>query len=518
LANFGSKQPEQRLLNYLDALGGNFYTLSHESFEIQESTGMNTTKIPQVISVGSGIIGQAALDNKMIHLKSLDDKNYHTYASSGEIIPRELLIVPLQFNGKILGIIELTTANTFDEERMEFIKTVKEIIGIGLHVTLSRQQLKELLETTQVQAEELEVQQEELRTTNAELEEQTQLLRENEQKLQTQQEELRVTNEELEERTHDLEAQRNEVIKNSQELERAKLAVEQKAREVEIASKYKSVFLANMSHELRTPLNSLLILSKDLSDNRDKNLTKSQVESANIINNSGHELLNLINDILDLSKIEAGKMVVNPEYITLEDLVGDITNMFKHVAQQKGLYFRTQISEKPDFSLFNDRQKIDQILKNLISNALKFTSAGGVTVNFRLSEEHNEVLCMDVVDTGIGIPKDKQDEIFEAFKQVDGSISRNFGGTGLGLSISRELAKLLNGRISLTSEPNQGSTFTVCIPLNYEEEATVEIDEKDTAVDLQIQPAPTITVDKKAKQLINQEEEIIYIQDDRQTI
>ncbi len=506
------------LLNYLDALGGNFYTLSHESFEIQESTGMNTAKIPQVISVGSGIIGQAALDNKMIHLKSLDDKNYHTYASSGEIIPKELLIVPLQFNGKILGIIELTTANTFNNERLEFIKTVKEIIGISLHVTLSRQQLKELLETTQVQAEELEVQQEELRTTNAELEEQTQLLRENEQKLQTQQEELRVTNEELEERTHDLEAQRNEVIKNSQELEKAKLVVEQKAREVEIASKYKSVFLANMSHELRTPLNSLLILSKDLSDNRDKNLTKSQVESANIINNSGHELLNLINDILDLSKIEAGKMVVNPEYITLEDLVGDITNMFNHVAQQKGLYFRTQISEKPDFSLFNDRQKIDQILKNLISNALKFTSDGGVTVNFRLSEEHNEVLCMDVVDTGIGIPKDKQDEIFEAFKQVDGSISRNFGGTGLGLSISRELAKLLNGRISLTSEPNQGSTFTVCIPLNYEEEATVEVDEKDTAASPEVPELVKANVKEKVKPLVKQEEEIIYVEDDRENI
>jgi len=507
------------LLNYLDALGGNFYTLSRESFEIQESAGMNTAKIPQVISVGSGIIGQAALNNKMIHLNNLDDKIYHTYASTGEIIPRELLIVPLQFNGKILGIIELTTANTFDAQRLEFIKTVKEIIGIGLHVTLSRQQLKELLETTQVQAEELEVQQEELRTTNAELEEQTQLLRENELKLQTQQEELRVTNEELEERTHDLEAQRNEVIKNSQELEKAKLVVEQKAREVEIASKYKSVFLANMSHELRTPLNSLLILSKDLSENRDKNLTKSQVESANIINNSGHELLNLINDILDLSKIEAGKMMVNPEYITLEDLVGDITNMFNHVAQKKGLYFHTRLSEKPDFSLFNDRQKIHQILKNLISNALKFTSSGGVTVNFRLSETQTDVLCMDVVDTGIGIPQDKQDEIFEAFKQVDGSISRNFGGTGLGLSISRELAKLLNGKISLTSEPNQGSTFTVCIPVNYEEETTAQTNTQETVVESHVQPLPAANiVEKKTKPLNNQEEEIIYIQDDRQSI
>jgi CheY-like chemotaxis protein/HAMP domain-containing protein len=506
------------LLDYLMALGGNFYTLSNESLQIQVSAGMNTVKIPQVISMGSGVIGQAALDNKTILLKDLHDKNYNTFTSSGEISPKELLIVPLQFNGKILGIIELTSVNTFSAQHLEFVKIIKDIISVGLHVTIARQQLKELLETTQAQAEELEVQQEELRTTNAELEEQTQLLRENELKLQAQQEELRVTNEELEERTHDLEMQRNEVIKNSAELEKAKIVVEQKAREVEIASKYKSVFLANMSHELRTPLNSLLILSKDLSENRENNLTKSQIESAIIINNSGYELLNLINDILDLSKIEAGKMIVNPEYISPDDLNGDITNMFKHVAQNKGLFFTTQLELDPKHSLYNDRQKIDQILKNLISNALKFTSNGGVSVIFRLSEENNDVLCIDVVDTGIGIPRDKQEEIFEAFKQVDGSISRNFGGTGLGLSISRELAKLLNGRISLTSEPSKGSTFTVCIPINFTESSTVEIPVQTPETVKVAHEIRSHTEDIQDLQANKNEDDVIFVDDDRHEI
>ncbi len=506
------------LLEYLDALSGSFYTISNESFELQNSAGMNSTIIPQSIGMGSGIIGQAALDNRTIHLKNLEDKNYITYSSAGEITPNELLIVPLQYNGKILGIIELTTINSFEIHLLEFVKTIKEIISIALHVTLSRQQLKELLETTQVQAEELEVQQEELRTTNAELEEQTHLLRENEMKLQAQQEELRVTNEELEERTHDLEMQRNEVIKNSNELEKAKLVVEQKAREVEIASKYKSVFLANMSHELRTPLNSLLILSKDLSDNREKNLTKNQIESAKIINNSGYELLNLINDILDLSKIEAGKMIVNPEYITLEDLLGDISNMFKHVAEKKGLFFNPQTNCDPLLSLYNDRQKINQILKNLISNALKFTSQGGVTVNFRLNAEDKQVLCMDVTDTGIGIPFDKREEIFEAFKQVDGSISRNFGGTGLGLSIAMELAKLLNGRISLTSELNTGSTFTICIPINYTETSSIQVPKNIQENPISAPKAPVIHESKSPKPEIKQEDEAIFIDDDRNNI
>ena len=506
------------LLDFFDALSGNFYTLENGRYDLQQSSAMDPTKIKKSITVDSGIIGQAARDNKIVHLKDLKDKYYSTYTSSGEITPKELLIIPLEYNNRVLGIIELTSIHSFSEVMLEFVNTVKEILAIGLHVTTSRHQLTELLITTQQQAEELEVQQEELRTSNAELEEQTQLLMQNEAKLQVQQEELKVTNEELEERTHDLETQRNEVVKNSKELEKAKLIVEQKAREVEIASKYKSVFLANMSHELRTPLNSLLILSEDLTKNKELNLTAKQIEAARIINNSGNELLNLINDILDLSKIEAGKMLVNPEYITLSDLDEDVSRMFSHVAEKKGLFLKTNLNTNKNITLLNDRQKINQILKNLISNALKFTPQGGVTVNFNFQDEYPDRLCIEVIDTGIGIPENKQIEIFEAFQQLDGSISRNYGGTGLGLSISRELAKLLNGKITLSSELNKGSVFTLCFPINFiEGEPVVPVENPITeATDISktIRHTPNVF----DIELDKQDEDIHFIDDDRKSI
>ncbi len=510
------------LINYFNGLSGSFYTISNDYLELQHSSGMDNDKIQKSISFNSGIIGKAASDNKIVHLKDIKDDNYITYTSSTKISPNELLIIPLSYNNQIQGLIEITSINEFNDQMLEFIKSVKEIISLGLHVTLSRQKLKELLETTQLQAEELEVQQEELRESNAELEEQTHLLRENEVKLQTQQEELRVTNEELEERTHDLEIQRNEVIKNSVKLEKAKTVVEQKAREVEIASKYKSEFLANMSHELRTPLNSLLILSKDLSDNKKKNLTGSQVESAEIINHSGQELLELINDILDLSKIESGKMIVNPEYLTLEEIEADILSMFTHVAEKKKLFLTTNISSITEYTLFTDHQKINQILKNLISNALKFTSEGGVTINLTIDENNKDTLCVDVIDTGIGIPENKQLEIFEAFQQVDGSISRNYGGTGLGLSISRELAKLLMGKITLSSEYGKGSTFTICIPVIHTETTDdTSTDNSEIIKNKEVRTIPKTATPKKVsieKVVEEQNDEIVFIADDRESL
>jgi len=507
------------LIKYFDGLSGNFYTTSNNYLELQHSSAMDNEKIQKSISFNSGVVGQAASDGEIVHLKNIKNKDYITYTSSIEILPTELLIIPLSYNNQIQGLIEITSINEFTDEILEFIKSVKDSISLGLHVTLSRQKLKVLLETTQQQAEELEVQQEELRESNAELEEQTHLLRENEVKLQAQQEELRVINEELEERTHDLEIQRNEVVKNSKELEKAKTVVEQKAREVEIASKYKSEFLANMSHELRTPLNSLLILSKDLSENKKKNLTDSQVESADIINHSGRELLELINDILDLSKIESGKMIVNPEYLTLEEIEGDILSMFTHVAKKKKLFLTTNISSISDYTLFTDQQKINQILKNLISNALKFTTEGGITINLTIDENNKDILCIDVTDTGIGIPENKQLEIFEAFQQVDGTISRKYGGTGLGLSISRELAKLLNGKITLSSVYGQGSVFTICIPIIYEETSDPSTTDKSEIIKNKVEKTiPKITAPEKVtldKVIADQNDEIIFIDDDR---
>ena len=304
------------------------------------------------------------------------------------------------------------------------------------------------------QAEELQIQQEELRQLNEELEQQTQNLKQ-------QQEELQMTNEELEEQTQSLE------IKNK-EVEASKNDIEQKTKQLEISSKYKSEFLANMSHELRTPLNSLLILSKDLSENRKKNLDDVQVESAEIIYKSGHDLLVLINEVLDLSKIEAGKMAINIEKVTLKRFTDDLIRDFKHQAELKGLKLTCKLDEKLPESIRTDAQRLNQILKNLLSNAIKFTKKGSVSLS--IDRNTQNTLMISVTDSGIGISEDKQTAIFEAFQQAEGGTSRKYGGTGLGLSISRELAKLLGAEIKLNSKLNEGSTFSLIIPLEINPE------------------------------------------------
>ncbi|MFV5687897.1 response regulator [Flavobacterium sp. ZT3R25] len=304
------------------------------------------------------------------------------------------------------------------------------------------------------QAEELQIQQEELRQLNEELEQQAQDLKQ-------QQEELQMTNEELEEQTQSLEEKNKEV-------EASKNDIEQKTKQLEISSKYKSEFLANMSHELRTPLNSLLILSKDLSENRKKNLDDIQVESAEIIYKSGHDLLVLINEVLDLSKIEAGKMSINIEKVSLKFFTDDLLRDFRHQAEQKGLNVVCKLATALPESIYTDLQRLNQILKNLISNAIKFTDKGSVTISITPNTE--TTLNISVTDTGIGISVDKQTAIFEAFQQAEGGTSRKYGGTGLGLSISRELAKLLEAEIKLSSKLNQGSTFSLIIPLEIHPE------------------------------------------------
>ena len=304
------------------------------------------------------------------------------------------------------------------------------------------------------QTEELQSQQEELRQMNEELEEQTQNLKQ-------QQEELQMTNEELEEQTQSLEFKNKEV-------ETAKNDIEQKTKQLEISSKYKSEFLANMSHELRTPLNSLLILSKDLADNKKKNLDAVQVECAEIIYKSGHDLLVLINEVLDLSKIEAGKMSITIERVYLKSFMDDLLRDFKHHATQKGLKLISELSKGLPDSIRTDSQRLNQIMKNLLSNAIKFTAKGSVTLS--VSRNTETTLLIKVADTGIGIQKEKQTAIFEAFQQADGGTSRKYGGTGLGLSISRELAKLLGAEIMVNSNLNEGSVFSVIVPLELHNE------------------------------------------------
>ncbi|MDI6033476.1 response regulator [Flavobacterium sp. LB2P84] len=355
------------------------------------------------------------------------------------------------------------------------------------------------------QAEELQIQQEELRQLNEELEQQAQNLKQ-------QQEELQMTNEELEEQTQSLEEKNKEV-------EASKYNIEQKTKQLEISSKYKSEFLANMSHELRTPLNSLLILSKDLSENRKKNLDDVQVESAEIIYKSGHDLLVLINEVLDLSKIEAGKMAINIEKVALKNFTDNLLRDFKHQAEQKGLTILCKLAAGlPEF-IHTDSQRLNQILKNLLSNAIKFTEKGSVIIS--IDQNTDTTLNISVRDTGIGISEDKQTAIFEAFQQAEGGTSRKYGGTGLGLSISRELAKLLEGEIKVKSNLDKGSTFSLIIPLEIHPtlESVNEIPLRPIAYvprsenDINYLNYPTIKDDRDT---INTDDKIVLIIEDDQ--
>jgi CheY-like chemotaxis protein/signal transduction histidine kinase len=409
-------------------------------------------------ALNEGLIGQAANEKKQISLTDITDEQIRITSSVLNTKPKHLIITPFLFEGKTVGVIEIGSISDFTETEKEFITISMDNIGISVNSAISRKQIQELLEETQVQTEELQSQQEELRQMNEELEEQTQNLKQ-------QQEELQMTNEELEEQTQSLEEKNKEV-------EASKNDIEQKTKQLEISSKYKSEFLANMSHELRTPLNSLLILSKDLSENRKKNLDSIQVESAEIIYKSGHDLLVLINEVLDLSKIEAGKMSINIERVSLKNFTDDLIRNFKHYAEQKELDLNAKLDKDlPEF-IHTDSHRLNQILKNLISNAIKFTEKGSVSISINKYTE--STLIISISDTGIGIQEDKQMAIFEAFQQAEGGTSRKYGGTGLGLSISRELAKLLGAEIKLSSKINEGSTFSLIVPLEiYPEQETL---------------------------------------------
>jgi CheY-like chemotaxis protein len=341
-------------------------------------------------------------------------------------------------------------------------------------------QSQQLTQDMQSQSEELQAQQDELKRSNAELEAQTATLRASEELLQTQQEELQQTNEELEERSQQLEEQNRRIEIKNAEIEEARSALEEKAEQLALSSRYKSEFLANMSHELRTPLNSLLILAKLLGDNPDGNLTEKQIEFATTIHNAGSELLGLINDILDLSKVEAGKMDVNAGEVSVAGELAALERSFMPVAAEKGLSFELDFAENALPTIVTDQQRLQQVLKNLLSNAFKFTETGGVVLRVGQPKPGHQfaggvlahadrVIGFSVVDTGVGIPRDKLRLIFEAFQQADGTTSRRYGGTGLGLSISREIARLLGGEIHVDSTPGEGSTFTLYLPEQYVE-------------------------------------------------
>jgi HAMP domain-containing protein/CheY-like chemotaxis protein/GAF domain-containing protein len=441
--------------------------------------------VPNRFKIGEALVGQAALEQKSILITQAPDDYVRISSGLGEGAPVNVIVLPVLFEEQVLAVVELASFQRFSSVQQSFLEQLAESIGVVLNTIQANMRTEELLvqsqdltQELQSQSEELQAQQEELQQTNKELEEQAASLKASEELLQTQQEELQQTNEELEEKAQLLEEQNRRIEIKNREIELARAALEEKAEQLSLSSRYKSEFLANMSHELRTPLNSLLILAKLLSENPESNLNEKQIEFANTIYGAGSDLLSLINDILDLSKVEAGRMDVNVSDVKLSDLRDFVERSFRPVAEDNDLRFEIEVhgANVPP-TIETDEQRLQQVIKNLLSNAFKFTSSGDVKLRIGVAEGRQfasealsraeAVLEFSVEDTGVGIAHDKLRLIFEAFQQADGTTSRRYGGTGLGLSISREIARLLGGEIHVESAVDEGSKFTLFLPASF---------------------------------------------------
>ncbi|WP_460793034.1 HAMP domain-containing protein [Micromonospora sonneratiae] len=396
---------------------------------------------------GEGLVGQAALSRRTIRVGAVPDGKLMIRSGLAETPPADLVVLPVLFEGELLGIIEFASIAVFSELHLAFLERLVSTIGIAVNTIQANRRTEELLAQSQRLAHELQEQSAELQRTNAELEDKAKLLSE----------------------------QKGNIETKNLEIEMARIGLEEKAQQLTRASAYKSEFLANMSHELRTPLNSLLLLARLLADNSEENLTAKQIEFARTIYSAGSDLLRLIDDILDLSKIEAGRMDVEPTEVRFSEIRSYVEQAFAPQAEEKNLDFQVRISKELPPAVVTDAQRLQQILRNLLSNAVKFTDNGAVTLRIAPAPENaffdvpalataRRVVAFTVIDTGIGISDDKLSLIFEAFQQADGTTSRRYGGTGLGLSISRDLARLIGGTITVSSAPGQGSTFTLFIP------------------------------------------------------
>jgi signal transduction histidine kinase/CheY-like chemotaxis protein/CHASE3 domain sensor protein len=417
----------------------------------------NDEERAKVIHSGASLASQAANESRLVRVKELPEDYIKVQSGLGDTAPREIVISPFHNFGKVKGVLEIGFLHPVRERDIEFLKLVGDAIGASVGAVVYRQRLQDALSESQALNEELQVQQEELRTANEELEEQSRALEESQTSLENQQAELEQTNDQLAEQALNLDM-KNAALTEAQEQLRAR------AMDLERASRYKSEFLANMSHELRTPLNSSLILAKLLSDNVPGNLNEEQVRFAQTIYSAGNDLLHLINDILDISKVEAGKLELLPEDLPIRRTVEGLGRTFEPLAKQKDLRFSVTVEPNVPPTLHTDRQRLEQVLKNLLSNAVKFTEQGDVSLTVSATDEG--WVQFTVVDSGIGIAPDQQERIFEAFHQADGTANRRFGGTGLGLSISRDLTSLLGGTLVVSSTPGQGSTFTLSMPRN----------------------------------------------------
>ncbi len=446
------------LCDYARAQVGVLYRLQGGRLLLAGGVGI-ARDLPQEMEVGAGQLGEVVRQRKPRLLRGLAASHLTIESSLGRSTSTELLMAPVSVDGTIVGALEIGRCGRRSDAalQMELIERCADTIGIALRTSLLRAELLELLEETQRQSEELQAQQEELRVANEELEEQSRTLLQSQVSLEQQQAELEQTNVQLEERTHELESQRRDLLTAQAHLLRS-------GEELATASRYKSEFLANMSHELRTPLNSSLILAKLLADNRDETLTEEQVKYARAIHSSNNELLALINDILDLSRIEAGHVELADESLATASILDRLRETFEPLATQKGLGLQITSADGVPERIVADGQRLQQILKNLLANAIKFTEHGSVSLT--LQRNGNGRISFVVCDTGIGIAREQVPVIFEAFRQADGSTRRRFGGTGLGLAISRDLAARMGGGIEVESEPGRGSCFTLDLPVD----------------------------------------------------
>jgi signal transduction histidine kinase/DNA-binding response OmpR family regulator/HAMP domain-containing protein len=454
----------------VNAQYGVFYVTKREDdetkLELVASYGAETPEqLKQEFGLREGLIGQAAADRRPILLKDVPPDFIRIGSGLGHATPANVSILPALFEDEVKAVIELASFSEFNETHQNFLDQLMESVGIVLNTIAATMRTEGLLTQSQLLTQELQARQ-------------TELTRK--------QQELHATNEELQEKAQLLENEKKQVEAKNLEIEMARRALEEKAEQLALTSKYKSEFLANMSHELRTPLNSLLILSKLLSDNAHGNLNEKQVEFAKTINSAGSDLLNLINDILDLSKIESGTVTIEVGEMPMANLKQHMERTFRQLAADKDLDFKVKFDPKLPQTIRTDEKRLQQIVLNLLSNAFKFTSKGSVTLGVRCAEKGwspthpvlrnaDRAIEIAVTDTGIGIPQEKQKLIFEAFQQADGTTSRKYGGTGLGLSISREIARLLGGELQVRSDPGEGSTFTLYVPLEAAVEAGASV-------------------------------------------
>ena len=455
------------LAEWLHSQAGCLYLMDDKAsgLNLQGCYALPEGNAPKHLSLGDGLVGQAAADRRTLAVGNLPDDYLRIASALGDTQPRHLLVVPFLFEEQLLGVFELASLELFSELELEFVAQIRTILGSGFNLALARREMQQLLTITQHQADELQHQQEELAATNEELEAQANALKESGLRLQEQQDELRVTNEELTLQAQILEEEQGKTLEKNRELEIVQTELEEKAAALTLASQYKSDFLANMSHELRTPLNSLLLLSRDLMENREGNLSKEQVESAGVIQRSGLDLLSLINDILDLAKIEAGRMDLLLEEVPLQELTDSLKMRFVPQFRQKGVELGVLVAEATPKVMTTDQQRLEQILNNLLANALKFTEQGKVELTFTPEDERaGEAMLIQIRDTGIGIAAHKLQGIFDSFSQAESGISRRYGGSGLGLAIARNLSELLGGGIKVESEVGAGSTFTLRLP------------------------------------------------------